>query len=236
MERQRHRSGSFTADAAHSPPLGRIGVDHSCEAAELAQQRFGRCFRDSWHFSKSGLRCWHTRISLGTLGVGRTASVLPSCPPLDQSVEPASRVCNVPRPDDLDAHVHRGNASPSDRSGSDRSVVEILAFDDQIAESRYSAHPAQLRPEGALHDGEMETARCLPLHDCSIAYFVVSRPERLRRHVKPEVSKLSRHRHWLAAVNDDLRHSPSFQATACRVSAARVSKQQQLALSRSESA
>jgi hypothetical protein len=235
MKRQGHRSGSLAADAAYLLPLGRIGVDYSCQAAELAQQRSGRRFRDAWDRGQSGFRCGHT-CRPRTLGVGWAAAVFPSCAPLDQSLEPASRVCNVLRPYDLDAQIHDGNASASDRGGSDRPVVEVLAFDDQIGESCYPANAAQLRPEGAFHDGEMETARCLPLDDCSIAYFVVSCPESLGRHVKPELSKLSRHRNRLAAINHDLRHSRSFQATECRVSAATVSKQQQLALSRSESA
>jgi hypothetical protein len=85
----------------------------------------------------------------------------------------------------------------------------------------------------------MESANGLPFDDRVLSYLIITRPETALLHLGTEDSQAMRHStRRLARVHHDAwpSHQLSIQAKVCRDSAEPVSEEQQLALSRSESA
>jgi hypothetical protein len=151
-------------------------------------------------------------------------------------MEPLRRVGQTLRSNDRYTQVHDGDARASDSGRRDRTVVEGRSFDQQIRETRNTSKTTNLRPERAFDDRKMETPHRLPFDQRSVADFVVSSREHPPDHPHAQFLETGMHRIGLPAVDRDLSHLGSIQANVCRVSAETVSKPQQLALARSESA
>ena len=157
MERCRHRLRSFTADAADLLPFPGIGIDDGSQASKLEQERFGGLLGTTWDRGQCHLRSRRSRGSLWTLGIGGPVAISPRCSALSESLEPKRGVSEVIRSNELDAHVHRGDASTTNSCRRDWSHVETFSLEDQIREPRQVAYAAELRPEAALHDREVKT-------------------------------------------------------------------------------
>jgi hypothetical protein len=236
VKRRRHCLRTLRPYAAYMSPFRGVCVYNGRQAAELEQERSGRLLRDARNRCESRLSCCRSRWSLRALCVHGAASVRPCRSALGQSMEPDCGVLDVVGPNDLDAHVHYGDADAANRRGRHRPVVQTLTLDDQIAECRNAPHAPDLRPERAVHDREMQATRRLPFDDRSIGYFVIACPKRLERHRLSEVMQRLHDRLRFPGIDHDPRHRRSIHRSVCRVSAQPVSELQQLALSRSESA
>jgi hypothetical protein len=98
------------------------------------------------------------------------------------------------------------------------------------------AHAAKLRPEGSLDDRGVEAADGLSFDDGAIRDLVVPCPKPHSGDIDAQPVKKPQHPIGFVGIHLGSRHRRSIHCDLCRVSAERVSKQQQPAPSRSESA
>jgi hypothetical protein len=151
-------------------------------------------------------------------------------------MKPLGRVPEILRPNDLNAEVHRRDAHPANRGRGDGAVVQAPTLHHEVREPRGAAHTAKLRPEGPLDDRGVEAANGLSFDNGAIRDFVVSCPQPHSGYIDAELVKKPQHPIGFSGIHDDSRHRRSIHRDLCRLSAERVSKRQQRALSRSESA
>jgi hypothetical protein len=213
-----HRSGAAGADAADLLPLGLVGAHDGCQCPESIQKSLSSHGRDAGYGCECRLSGGHSRETLCPLRVPGTAPRVVGGAALCKTMEPLRRVGQTVRSNDR------------------YTQVQGRSFDQQIRETRNTSKTTNLRPERAFDDRKMETPYRLPFDQRSVADFVVSSPEHPPDHRHAQVLEMGMHRIGLPAVDRDLSHLGSIQANVCRVSAETVSKLQQLALSRSESA
>jgi hypothetical protein len=236
VKRPCHRPGAIGACTAHLLPLGRCRVHDGGDAPEPIQQSFGRPIGDPGDRGERGSGRGTSCVGLRSLRVGGSAPKPIFRTPFGETLEPSRRVPKVIGSDDLHSQIHNGDANPSNRGRRQGSCVKTSSLDNQIGEPRHPAHATELRPELPVHDRKVETTHGLPFDDRSISNLVIARPQAPPHHGQPELVKQPADPIRLSAVDHDASHGRSINATVCRVSAKRMSKRPQLALSRSESA
>jgi hypothetical protein len=156
---------------------------------------------------------------------------------VSKAVEPEGRVPSVGRAQNADAQVHHRHADTSNSSYGQRPVVEIASFNEQVRETRDFADASELRPERTLDDRRMKTAHGLPLDDRTVSDDVVSRPEQSALHDNVKLTEEPEHAVLrLARIRNDSQHTRTVADYSSPIHHKHVPIQQQLALSRSESA
>jgi hypothetical protein len=156
--------------------------------------------------------------------------------PVSQAVQPVRRVAEILAANDLHTQVQERDIDTTNRRRCQRSVIQRLALDQEIAESRHPPDAVNLRPQLPSKDREVQAAYRLPLDDRAITDFVVTGQEAPGLDLESKPFEVSDDRSRLSSVDNDVCHIRSFNPNVCRVSADSVSKARELALSRSESA
>jgi len=157
---------------------------------------------------------------------------------LSEAVKPQGGVLRVSRTQDVDAQVHHCYADAADSRGSQRPVVQVDSLDQEIREASLFAKTAKLWPELALDDRCVKSTYGLPLDDREVADDVVPSRKAPGLHGDTELAEQMRHAaSAFLGISDDTQHVGYSVADRSYPSAhEQVSNQQQLALSRSESA
>jgi hypothetical protein len=204
----------------------------------MTQQRLGHDSRDTWNARERCLGGGRADFSLRALSVRWAISRPHALSAHSEAVKPCRGVLHVSRTEDVDAHIRHGYADAADSGGSQRAVVHIDSFNQEIRVASLSSKTANLWPERALDDRCMKSTDGLPLNDREVADDVVPSAKAPALHGDTELAKEVWHTASVfLGISDDMQHVGHSVADHSNPRAhERVTNQQQLALSRSESA
>lgn len=176
------------------------------------------------------------RPAASELGVDWTIAIPSSSTAFGEPLKAQGRILRIGRADDGDPEIHQRHPDPTNCRCRQRSVVEIVSFDQQVRESRNVADVSHLGPEFAGDDSCMKTPNRFSLHNRPLAYLVVSSRQQTPFHIDTELDETL----WNAVDRlprvHDHRHRHTMAGQERPVCRGHVPLQIQLALSRSESA
>jgi hypothetical protein len=152
-------------------------------------------------------------------------------------LQPEGGVRGIRRSDQGDAEIGNRQACSTNGLRHQRPVVEIDAFEQQVRDSRAAPESAELAPERAFHNRDVQAANGLSLNHATVADVIVADAQPSQLHTKPLFGEKRRHAAMPLVDIGEHAHCLANVARRHRATCVKtVSSQPLLALSRSESA
>lgn len=179
------RQATTLTDTRYRKPFVGVGCGDSRDASEPLQECMCSHRRDTRNGGENG----RPHVVVGTLrdlSESRPIPMFACLDPVAEANQPARRVLLGLRSQNGNPLLDRCDAGAPDCIGVNWSVCKVRSLDQKHRPRRVLPESANLSPEAAVHEREMEIAHALALDEHPTAHLIVSSRERTQLNTSAE--------------------------------------------------